>query len=75
MRIRSQIDGFTKDGIPSNYAGVPHLAGWGCELGAVCCSPGAMIAADEAPSTGPCGLKDPVPPRVGERAPEIRTVW
>jgi len=31
----------------SNYAGVPHLEGWGCERGAVCCSPGAMTAADE----------------------------
>ena len=31
----------------SNYAGVHHLAGWGGELGAVCCSPDAIRTADE----------------------------
>jgi hypothetical protein len=50
----------------SNSAGVPHLEGWGCEPGAVCCSPGAMMAVDETPSTGACVLQDPVPFGVGD---------
>ena len=53
----------------SNCAGVPHLGGWGCEQGAVCCSPGAMIAVDETPSTGSCGVQDSVPFGVGDAVP------
>lgn len=50
----------------ANCAGVPHLEGWGCEPGAGCCSAGAMIAGDETPSTGTCGLQDPVSFGVGD---------
>ena len=55
--------------ICSNDAGVPHLGGWGCELGAVCCSPGAMMAVDETSSTGSCGVQDSVPFGVGDAVP------
>lgn len=41
---------------PSNPARVPHLEEWGCEQGAGCCSSGAMMAVDETPSTGACGV-------------------
>jgi hypothetical protein len=53
----------------SNIAGVSPLGGLGCELGAVGCSPGAMMAIDESPSTGPCGVQDPVPFGLGDAVP------
>jgi len=56
-------------GIDSNDAGVPHLGGWGCEQGAVCCSPGAMMAVDETPSTGARGVQDSVPFGMGDAVP------
>ncbi len=58
------MDSFTRT--CSNYAGVLHLAGWGCEPGAVCCSPGAMMAMDETPMPSTRGVQDPVPFGMGD---------
>lgn len=61
--------GYKMETSVSNCAGVLHLAGWGCELGAVCCSPGALMAVDATPSTGPGGVQDAVPFGVGDAVP------